>query len=184
MCGIAGKICATEPVDPLLLERMGSALKHRGPDSSGRFLDGGVGLAVQRLAVIDLDHGDQPLYNEDRSVVVVCNGEIYNYRELRAQLQRRGHRFVSDSDTEVIVHLYEEHGDACVDSLRGMFAFALWDRAGHRLLIARDRAGKKPLFYAHIDDSFWFASEARAILEDDAVPRVPDYAAIDSYLHY
>ena len=183
MCGIAGKLARSGRVDPVLLERMCTALEHRGPDSRGTFLDDGIGLGAQRLAVIDLETGDQPLYNEDRSVVVL-NGEIYNYRELREDLIRRGHRFSTDSDTEVIVHLYEEHGDDCVEHLRGMFAFALWDRRRRRLLAARDRIGKKPLFYAQLGDRFWFASEPRAILEDGAVPRDFDPHAIDSFLHF
>src|SRR5205807_10012391 len=123
------------------------------------------------LAIIDLETGDQPIANEDGSIVVVLNGEIYNYVELREELARQGHRFATRSDTEVIVHLYEQHGDRCVEHLRGMFAFALWDRRRRRLLVARDRIGKKPLFYAHLGDRLWFASSARAILEDKVVPR-------------
>src|ERR1700693_3525794 len=184
MCGIAGKLSSVGRIDPLLLDRMCTVLEHRGPDSRGSFLDDGVELAVQRLAVSDLEHGEQPLYNEDRSVVLICNGEIYNYRELRAELRRAGHRFATHSDTEVIVHLYEQHGDQCVEHLRGMFAFALWDRRRRRRLLARDRVGKKPLFYAQIGDCFWFGSEAKAILEDEAVPRAFDPLAIDSFLHY
>lgn len=183
MCGIAGKISG-QPADPLLIARMGGVLEHRGPDSSGSFIEDGVGLAVQRLAVIDLEHGDQPLYNEDRSVVVILNGEIYNHRELRCQLRCRGHQFSTNTDTEVIAHCYEEYGDQCVERLRGMFAFAVWDRGRRRLLLARDRIGKKPLFYAHIGDSFWFGSETKAILEDEAVPRCLDPVAIDTFLHY
>ena len=184
MCGIAGKLSLEGPVDPVLLERMCASLEHRGPDSRGTFLDDGVGLGMQRLAVIDPTGGDQPIYNEDRSVVVVLNGEIYNYRELREDLARSGHSFATASDTEVIVHLYEDHGDACVEHLRGMFAFALWDRRRRRLLLARDRIGKKPLFYSQTRGAFWFGSEAKAILEDGAVPRDVDAHAIDSFLHY
>lgn len=184
MCGIAGKISASGPVDRRLIDRMCAVMEHRGPDSRGSFVEDGIGLAVQRLAVIDLEHGDQPLYNEDRSVVVILNGEIYNHEDLRARLRRLGHRFSTGTDTEVIAHLYEERGDACVESLRGMFAFAVWDRVRRRLLIARDRIGKKPLFYAHMGGSFWFASEAKAILEDEAVPRMLDPVAIDAFLHY
>src|SRR4051794_31718137 len=123
MCGIAGKL-TPEPADPGLLARMCAAIEHRGPDAHGRYVEGGVALASQRLAIIDLESGDQPVFSEDRSVCVVLNGEIYNYRELRADLARSGHRFRSNGDTEVIAHLYEEHGDRCVDHLRGMFAFA------------------------------------------------------------
>ena len=182
MCGIAGKLSTTAPVDRELLDRMCAVVTHRGPDSRGIFLDDGVGLGIQRLRVIDLETGDQPVYNEDRSVVVVLNGEIYNYRELRAELERRGHRFATHGDTEVIVHLYEDEGAECVQALRGMFAFALWDRRRHVLLLARDRVGKKPLFYADDGASLWFGSEAKSILEDPSVDRAVDYDAIDSYL--
>ena len=161
---------------------MCSTIEHRGPDSHGAFCEDGVGLGIQRLAVIDLQTGDQPVFNEDESVVVVLNGEIYNYVELREQLRAAGHHFRSQTDTEVIVHLYEEYGDACVEHLRGMFAFALWDRPRRRLLLARDRLGKKPLFYAERDGVLWFGSETKAILQDPDVPRDVDYAAIDSYL--
>ena len=121
MCGIAGKLSLDGAVDPALLERMCEVIEHRGPDSRGTFREEGVGLGVQRLAIIDLETGDQPIFNEDESIVVLQNGEIYNYRELRRELEARGHRFSTHSDTEVIVHLYEDHGDACVERLRGMF---------------------------------------------------------------
>ena len=182
MCGIAGKVSAEGPVSAELLEAMCESILHRGPDSRGVFLDEGVGLGIQRLAIIDLKTGDQPIFNEDESVVVVLNGEIYNYVELREELERAGHTFRTRSDTEVIVHLYEEHGDECVQHLRGMFAFALFDRRARRLLLARDRVGKKPLFYAIRGGTLWFASEPRAILRDDEVPRDFDPGAIDSFL--
>ena len=182
MCGIAGKVSAQGGVDPALLERMCAAIEHRGPDSRGTFVEPGVGLGIQRLRVIDLETGDQPIQNEDGSVVVVLNGEIYNYRELRDELEGRGHRFSTRSDTEVLVHLYEDRGDDCVEALRGMFAFAIWDRRRRRLLLARDRLGKKPLFYAERNGELWFASEARAILQDPAIPRDMDPAAIDAFL--
>jgi asparagine synthase (glutamine-hydrolysing) len=184
MCGIAGTLSRNGPIEAGLVERMCATMEHRGPDSRGVFADEGVALGVQRLAVIDLESGDQPIFNEDRSIVVVANGEIYNYRELRDELARAGHRLYTHSDTEVIVHLYEELGDSCVDRLRGMFAFALWDRRERRLLLARDRVGKKPLFYAQDGDRLWFASEPRAILETGQVPREVDYEAIDLFLHY
>jgi asparagine synthase (glutamine-hydrolysing) len=161
---------------------MCDCIVHRGPNSQGVFLEDGVGLGIRRLAVIDVDTGDQPIYNEDESVVVVLNGEIYNFVELRSELEQRGHTFRTGTDTEVIVHLYEELGDACVERLRGMFAFALWDRTERRLLLARDRLGKKPLFYAISGDKLWFGSEPRAILRDAEVSRDVDYRAIDSYL--
>jgi asparagine synthase (glutamine-hydrolysing) len=184
MCGIAGKVSTGAPISAELLDRMCSVIEHRGPDSRGVYLDGGVGLGIQRLRIIDLETGDQPIFNEDRSVVVVLNGEIYNYKELRAELVSRGHRFATGSDTEVIVHLYEEHGAACVEHLRGMFAFALWDVEQRRLLLARDRIGKKPLFYAVQGDTLWFGSEAKAILQDPAIDRSINLDAIDSYLHF
>jgi asparagine synthase (glutamine-hydrolysing) len=159
-------------------------MEHRGPDSAGLFADDGVAIGVQRLAVIDLESGDQPIYNEDGSVVVVLNGEIYNFAQLREELVRAGHRFRTQSDTEVVVHLYEEMGRECVERLRGMFAFALWDRRTRRLLLARDRVGKKPLFYSVRDGRLWFASEPRAILASGQVPRDVDYHAIDEFLHY
>jgi asparagine synthase (glutamine-hydrolysing) len=163
---------------------MCGTMEHRGPDSRGLFADEGVALGVQRLAIIDLESGDQPIYNEDGSVVVVLNGEIYNFHELREELGRADHSFRTHSDTEVLVHLYEELGDACVDRLRGMFAFALWDRSKRRLLLARDRVGKKPLFYSHRDGHLWFASEPRALLASGEVPRDVDFQAIDAFLHY
>jgi asparagine synthase (glutamine-hydrolysing) len=163
---------------------MCTLIEHRGPDSRGIFAEDGVGLGVQRLRIIDLETGDQPIFNEDRSVVIVLNGEIYNYKELASDLRARGHRFATKSDTEVIVHLYEDHGVDCVRHLRGMFAFALWDSRSRQLLLARDRVGKKPLFYALKDGTLWFASEARSILEDPTIERDVDYDAIDSFLHF
>jgi asparagine synthase (glutamine-hydrolysing) len=184
VCGIAGILSSDGPVDPAAVERMCSAMEHRGPDSRGKFDGPGVSLGVQRLAVIDLESGDQPIANEDGSLVVVCNGEIYNYGELRDELARGGHRFRTKSDTEVIVHLYEEMGDACVGRLRGMFAFALWDGRAGRLLLARDRVGKKPLFYSHEGTRLAFASELPALMSSREVSREIDYDAIDTYLHY
>src|SRR4051795_3444253 len=163
---------------------MCSLIEHRGPDSRGIFSEPGVALGIQRLAIIDLQTGDQPIYNEDRSVVVVQNGEIYNYRELRARLKARGHRFETETDTEVIVHLYEDIGEDFVNELRGMFAIALWDRRRERLVLARDRVGKKPLFYAEQGGTLWFGSEPRTIVEDPEVSREVDFDAIDSFLMY
>ncbi len=184
VCGITGKVMAEGEVDPALLQRMCEVIHHRGPDSRGTFIGEGAGLGVQRLAIIDLETGDQPIANEDSSAVVVLNGEIYNYRELRVELERAGHRFRTHSDTEVIVHLYEDLGDDCVQRLRGMFAFALWDRRRRRLLIGRDRLGKKPLVYAHRNGTLWFASEAKSILQDRSVPRSVDDDAVDAFLHF
>jgi asparagine synthase (glutamine-hydrolysing) len=184
VCGIAGKVGIDGEVDRALLARMCDVIRHRGPDSRGTFSGEGVGLGIQRLAIIDLETGDQPIMNEDDTVVVVLNGEIYNFRELRSELEQAGHRFRSRSDTEVIVHLYEDLGDDCVQRLRGMFAFALWDRRRRRLLIARDRLGKKPLVYSHRDGTLWFASEGKSILQDPAVPRDVNFDAIDAFLHF
>jgi asparagine synthase (glutamine-hydrolysing) len=184
VCGIAGKVSPGAMIDADLLERMCRVIEHRGPDSRGTFVDAGVGLGVQRLRIIDLQTGDQPIFNEDRTVVVVLNGEIYDYRELREELAARGHRFATGTDTETIVHLYEEHGRDCVQHLRGMFAFALWDVSRRRLLLARDRIGKKPLFYAVKGNTLWFGSETRAILQDEEIDRTVDYDAIDSFLHF
>lgn len=182
MCGIAGKLDLRGPIDGALLARMCSVIEHRGPDSRGAHTEDGVALGMQRLSIIDLETGDQPIYNEDRSVVVVHNGEIYNYKELREGLRERGHTMSTHGDTEVIVHLYEEHGERCVEHLRGMFAFALWDRRKRRLLLARDRVGKKPLFYRATSETLWFASEPKSILQDREVPREVNRDAIDSYL--
>jgi asparagine synthase (glutamine-hydrolysing) len=184
MCGIAGKIDFDGPVEPGLLHRMCAVMEHRGPDSRGVFLDNGVGLGVQRLAIIDVAGGNQPIFNEDGTVAVVLNGEIYNFGELREQLLRRGHRFSSHADTEVLVHLYEDYGEQMVRHLRGMFAFAIWDARRRRLFCARDRVGKKPLFWARQGNRFWFASEIRAILQDPEAHRDVDLSAVGAYLAY
>jgi asparagine synthase (glutamine-hydrolysing) len=185
MCGIAGIARASgAPVDREILERMCEAQSHRGPDARGLYLDDGVGLGIQRLRVVDLVTGDQPIHNEDRSVSVVLNGEIYNFRELRRRLRAAGHQLSTDGDTEVIVHLYEELGPACVRELHGMFAFALWDSRRRQLLLARDRVGKKPLFYCERPGGLSFASEMRALLQDPEVPRDIDHHALDAYLAY
>jgi asparagine synthase (glutamine-hydrolysing) len=182
MCGIAGKVTAGEPVERALLTRMCDSIRHRGPDGDGLYLNGPVGLGMRRLAIIDLISGDQPLLSEDERVVAVFNGEIYNHLELRAELERKGHRFRGHSDGEVIVHLYEEHGPRCVERLRGMFVFAVWDARERRLMLARDRVGKKPLFYCRAGGALLFASEPRAILLDSSVPREVDPRAIDAFL--
>jgi asparagine synthase (glutamine-hydrolysing) len=163
---------------------MCAALEHRGPDSRGLHIDAGVGLGIQRLRVIDLATGDQPIFNEDRSIAVVLNGEIYNYRELREQLERSGHTFATRSDTEVIAHLYEEDGPGLVHRLHGMFGLAVWDARRRRLLLARDRVGKKPLYYAQRGGDLTFASELAALLEDHGVPRDVDHRALDAFLAY
>ena len=184
MCGIAGTISFDGPVDSGLLHRMCAVMEHRGPDSRGVFVDNGAGLGVQRLAIIDVVGGAQPIFNEDGSLAVVLNGEIYNFEELREQLIRSGHRFSSHSDTEVIVHLYEEYGAEMVRHLHGMFAFAIWDRRRRRLFCARDRVGKKPLFWARRGNRFWFASELRALLQDPELDLEINPEAVAAYLTY
>jgi asparagine synthase (glutamine-hydrolysing) len=183
MCGICGQVrWDGREVERALLERMCAGQEHRGPDARGIHRAGGAGLGIQRLRVIDLATGDQPIFNEDGSVAVVLNGEIYNFRELRARLERAGHRFATASDTEVIVHLYEEEGLDCVRSLQGMFGLALWDSKRRRLLLARDRVGKKPLFYALRDGALSFASELGALVQDGEISRELDHEALDAYL--
>ncbi|HXS46842.1 MAG TPA: asparagine synthase (glutamine-hydrolyzing), partial [Solirubrobacterales bacterium] len=186
MCGICGMAVAGRGAvaDADAVKRMNGRLVHRGPDSEGFFHDGGVALAMRRLSIIDLEHGDQPISNEDGSVVVVQNGEIYNYRELRQELERRGHRFATASDTEVLVHLYEEHGDEFVERLRGMFALALWDGRQRRLLLARDRFGIKPLYYRVAGGGLSFASELKALLEQPGFSRQIDPRAVAAYLAF
>ena len=184
MCGICGIVYndSTRPVARTLLERMNEVIRHRGPDSDGYYANGQVGLAIRRLAIIDLETGDQPMCNEDGNVRIVFNGEIYNHSKLRRQLEARDHAFCSRSDTESILHLYEEHGPACVDHLRGMFAFAIWDEERRRLLLARDRLGQKPLFYAEYDGGLLFGSEIKCILQYSPFPRRIDLEAIHHYL--
>jgi asparagine synthase (glutamine-hydrolysing) len=163
---------------------MSLRLRHRGPDDEGLFMRGPVALAARRLSIIDLDHGHQPIANEDGSVVVVQNGEIYNHRELKRELEGRGHRFATACDTEVLVHLYEEHGDSFVERLRGMFALALWDENERRLLLARDRFGIKPLYYGVDGGSISFASELKAMLEQPGFSRAIDPEAVAAYLAF
>jgi asparagine synthase (glutamine-hydrolysing) len=184
MCGIAGKVSSEGAVPTAVVEAMCTAQAHRGPDSRGIHASDGCCLGIQRLAIIDLQTGDQPIYNEDRTVAVVLNGEIYNYRELRDQLRRRGHSFSTQSDTEVIAHLYEEKGERLAEDLEGMFAFAVWDESRRRLVLGRDRVGKKPLFYSSAGGRLSFASELQALMQDPEIPREVDASAIDSYLAY
>ncbi len=187
MCGIAGKLnlVASHGVERNDLLHMTSTLRHRGPDDEGAWVDGAVGLGSRRLAIIDLSpRARQPMANEDDSLRIAFNGEIYNFQALRGELERKGHPFRSDSDTETILHLYEEEGVECLQRLRGMFAFALWDAPRRTLFLARDRLGKKPLFYYHDDETFIFGSEAKAILQDPRVRAEPDPEAIHHFLTY
>ena len=189
MCGITGWANLDSHAPPPdgardLLHAMCERMVHRGPDSEGSFVTTGVALGMRRLAIIDLVTGEQPAYNEDRSVAVVLNGEIYNYRELRALLEKRGHSFRSASDTEVLPHLYEEYGDAMVNELNGMFAFALWDSKRRRLLIARDRFGEKPLYWGVFDRTLLFASEPKVLLAHPAVKPSLNLQALRQYLSF
>ncbi len=183
MCGICGVAYSDgRPGDRGVVERMNAGIRHRGPDSDGLLCDAGIALGIRRLAIIDVRGGDQPISNEDDSVWVVMNGEIYNHPDLRLELQKRGHRLKTKSDTECILHYYEDEGDDCVQRLRGMFAFALWDAKRRRLLLARDRLGKKPIYYAVLDGNLYFCSELKPLVA--ALPRAPtlDLEAIDLYL--
>lgn len=184
MCGIAGQLRrdAADPIDRDVLARMTTAIAHRGPDADGFYVAGGVGLGHRRLSIIDLATGDQPLSNEDGTVWVVFNGEIYNFAEIRTRLIHQGHRFRTHSDTEVIVHAYEEWGVASVEQFRGMFAYALWDSRRRRLLLVRDRLGVKPLFYSETSRGLVFGSEIKALLQDPDVDRSWSPEAIDAYL--
>jgi asparagine synthase (glutamine-hydrolysing) len=186
MCGICGVACADTAVrlDPGVLERMTATLTHRGPDSAGTIVEGHVGLGARRLSIIDLEHGDQPVRNEDGRIHLVLNGEIYNHRELRRELAGRGHRFASRSDTEVLVHLYEERGPAFVEDLRGMFAIALWDAPRQRMLLARDPFGIKPLYYSSADENLVFGSELKALLEWPGLSRDIDANALHAFLAF
>jgi asparagine synthase (glutamine-hydrolysing) len=184
MCGIAGAVNfdRREPVERESIVRMARSIAHRGPDDEGIYIAGPVGLGFRRLSIIDLSGGHQPMCNEDETLWIVLNGEIYNFKQLRPELIRRGHRFKTDSDTETILHLYEEHGVDCVKHLRGMFAFAIWDGRRKRLFAARDRLGQKPLYYAQRNRELLFASEIKALLAVDPGLRQPDLAALDEYL--
>src|ERR1051325_1611673 len=185
MCGIAGIVRADEgAVDRDLLERMNEAIRHRGPDEDGFYFNDGVGLAMRRLAIIDLKTGQQPIHNHDRTKWLVFNGEIYNYREVRGQLEKLGHKFYTDSDTEVVVAAYDEYGTDCPKHLRGMFAFAIWDERDKSLFLARDRVGKKPLLYAQAGGDFIFGSEFMALLQHPQLSRDVNYEAIHHYLSF
>lgn len=184
MCGIAG-ILQLDGTNPprAILEKMTRTLIHRGPDGEGFQVDGPMGLGHRRLSIIDLSEaGHQPMGNEDRSIWVTFNGEIYNFKDIRAELQMRGHVFHSQTDTEAIVHAYEEWGEDCLQKLNGMFAFGLWDGRKKRLWLVRDRLGVKPLFYCRLANAFLFGSEIKAILAHPQVRRQVDYQALAYYL--
>src|SRR2546426_1023352 len=184
MCGIVGivKLNPEEAVEEARLKGMRDVLRHRGPDGEGLLVDGPVGLGMRRLAIVDVVGGHQPIANEDQTAWIVYNGEIYNHADLRPGLERRGHSYRTRSDTETILHLYEEEGERCVERLRGMFAFAIWDRGRGRLLLARDRLGIKPLYYAYADDELVFASEIKAILAGGSVRPALNEAIVPEFL--
>jgi len=187
MCGIAGAANrqGLSEQNKTIVREMAEALRHRGPDGEGfYFSEPTIGLGHRRLSVIDLATGDQPIANEDGSIVLIFNGEIYNFQELRAELQQNGHRFSTKADTEVIVHLYEDMGKDCVSRLQGMFAFAVWDKKRRQLFLARDRLGKKPLYYAEVGGTFFFASELKALLRNNSVSRRINSSALDLFLTY
>jgi len=185
MCGICG-FCFSDKrtVDRNILARMTSTLQHRGPDDEGYYADAGIALGHRRLSIIDLDTGKQPIHNEDETIYVVFNGEIYNFPKLKKELEKKGHRFYTKTDTEVLVHLYEESGERCVESLAGMFAFAIWDGKKRKLLLARDRIGIKPLYYSYNGKGLAFASEPKALLQLPWVDRRLDPQALSHYLSY
>ncbi|MER5716470.1 asparagine synthase (glutamine-hydrolyzing) [Streptomyces sp. NPDC002132] len=186
MCGITGAVAlgAAPAVDAHALDAMTATLLHRGPDAAGRYLDAHAGLGFRRLSIVGLHDGDQPIRNEDGTLVLVCNGEIFNHRELRSELEAKGHRFTTKSDVEVIVHLFEEHGTALLDRLNGQFAFALYDRRRRRLMLARDHMGILPLYYARTAEHVVFGSEIKAVLEHPAVERAVDLTGLDQVLTF
>lgn len=184
MCGICGiyQYSSSEPANRQVLLAMLESIQHRGPDDDGIYVDGNLVIGMRRLSIIDLDGGKQPISSEDGNIIVIFNGEIYNYRELRAELQQRGHRFTTASDTEVIAHLYEDLGEDCVRELRGMFSFAVWDKARRRLFLARDRLGIKPLYYTDAGTRLIFGSEIKAILQHPEVQVQPNLEALSNFL--
>ncbi|HLZ09414.1 MAG TPA: asparagine synthetase B, partial [Chloroflexota bacterium] len=186
MCGIYGTLVYDEgsPAPPDLLQRMAGAIVHRGPDGQQFYRDGPVSVGTDRLSIIDIAGGAQPMSNESGTVWISYNGEIYNFRELRSRLEAEGHRFATRSDTEVLVHLYEDHGEDAFALINGIFSVALWDCRTQRLLLVRDPFGVKPLYYAEHHGRLCFASEIKALIEDQVLPRVVDPTALDWFLTY
>lgn len=184
MCGIVGEFnkSRSKSLIAATLQHMTDVIKHRGPDDEGFYVEDGLGLGMRRLSIIDLSSGQQPVYNEDKSIVLVFNGEIYNYVELREDLIKRGHQLYTNSDTEVIVHLYEDYGDECVRHLRGMFGFALWDIPKQRLLVVRDRLGIKPIYYTPVSQGVIFASEIKSLLLHPEITAQPDLQSLSNFL--
>jgi asparagine synthase (glutamine-hydrolysing) len=185
MCGIVGIVRNdAKAIDEVLLSRMCEAIRHRGPDEDGFYINGSVGLAMRRLSIIDLKGGQQPVHNQDRTAWIVFNGEIYNYLELRQKLEKLGHTFYTNSDTEAIIHAYDRYGSDCPNHLRGMFAFAIWDERTQELFLARDRVGKKPLLYAEVKGGIIFGSEFSALLLHPDISRDIQPGALDYYLSF
>ncbi len=185
MCGIVGIVRNdARAVDEMLLSRMCAAIRHRGPDEDGFYVRGPVGLAMRRLSIIDLKGGQQPIHNQDQTAWIVFNGEIYNYLELRQKLEKLGHTFYTNSDTEAIIHAYDRYGAECAKHLRGMFAFAIWDERSQELFLARDRVGKKPLLYAQVNGGLIFGSEFSALLLHPDISRDVEPEALDYYLSF
>jgi asparagine synthase (glutamine-hydrolysing) len=185
MCGIVGIVNNQgSPVDQALISRMCEAIRHRGPDEDGFYLSQGVALGMRRLAIIDLKGGQQPIHNQDRTAWIVFNGEIYNYLELREKLEKLGHTFYTNSDTEAVIHAYDQYGADCPKHLRGMFAFAIWDERTRELFLARDRVGKKPILYAQVNGQLIFGSEFSALLLHPAIGREIDTEALHHYLSF
>ena len=186
MCGICGifHLNSGKMVDKSLVHKMADIMHHRGPDDEGFLFDGGLGLGHRRLSIIDLSGGHQPICNEDETAWIVYNGEVYNYRPLTETLKSRGHRFRTRSDSETILHAYEEYGEECVHHLRGMFAFAIWDARRRKLLLVRDRLGIKPVYYTIHQDTLYFASEIKALFQQQEIPRELHEEALDHYLSF
>jgi len=181
MCGICGFVGQG---DRQLLQKMTTVIKHRGPDDEGYFWNGICGLGHRRLSIIDVARGHQPIFNEDKSLVIIYNGELYNYQDLRKKLIRRGHKFYTKSDTETILHAYEEYGMDCLDKFNGIFAFAIYNSKNKELFLARDQIGVKPLYYSFINNSLYFASEIKAILENKEIKKEINYKALDYFLTF
>ena len=181
MCGIAGifNLSGSNPIPYINLEKMSACLRHRGPDQSGIYMDNQIGIAQTRLSIIDLAGGLQPIHNENNSLWIVFNGEIYNYIELKSSILTNDHNFYTNTDTEVIVHLYENEKENCLHKLNGQFAFAIWDSVNKELFIARDRVGKKPLFYTVYDGKFYFGSEIKSIFTCPEIQKEIDHNSLD-----
>jgi asparagine synthase (glutamine-hydrolysing) len=184
MCAICGIVKRKGRVEEEIIKKMADCLSYRGPDEEGYFFEENIGLAHKRLSIIDLKTGRQPLFNEDKSLILICNGEIYNFLDLREKLEKKGHIFKTNSDNEVIIHLYEEKEEDCLSDLRGMFAFAIWDRKGKKLFLARDRLGKKPLVYRSKNGEIAFSSELKALLNLPGFEKEIDIEAVDDFFTY